>query len=274
MAKGLLIDTTRCQGCRGCQSACKNWWDLPGWTDEPDYKTEFSPTMTNPPQLNAHTWNIVEFYEVEDEGKFSWNFVHKRCLHCLEPACVSVCPVGALQKLENGPVVWEEGRCIGCRYCQMACPFDIPKFEWDKAWPKIQKCNFCWDRLEKGQEPACAKTCPSKAIQFGERSELLAEAYDRIQKNPDKYFGHIYGETEAGGTAVMYMTAVPPEKVGFKTEEIVKDFYPPMTWEFLSKISWEIAGIAAILAGTWYFRRMRTKGSQEKEGTTSGKEAK
>ena len=265
MPKGLLIDTVRCMGCRGCQMACKQWNLIPG------VETFFTPTMTNPLELNAYNYTHVDFYEVEEGDKLTWNFVFKSCFHCLNPACVSVCPVGALQKFDNGPVVWEEGRCIGCRYCQMACPFDIPKFEWGEAWPKIQKCHMCWNRINKGLQPACAKACPPDAIEFGERSELLARAHTRIQSNPAKYYNYIYGEREAGGTSLMFLTAVPPEKLGFKTE-VGQEHYPLLTSEFLNRIPLEISAIAAILAGAWYIRTRRTKGTEETESVTSEKE--
>jgi len=256
MPAGMLIDTTRCTGCRGCQAACKQWNLLPAT------ETSFNPSLTNPIQKNAYTYNTVEFFEVEDGGKFNFITVHKRCFHCSDPACVSVCPVGALQKFENGPVVWDKTRCFGCRYCQNACPFQIPKFEWDKNWPQIAKCTFCWNRINQpGQQPACAKTCPPKAIQFGERADMLAEAYRRMAANPERYHPYVYGEHEAGGTSVMYISAVPPEKLGFLPVE--KEFYPPFTWEFLGRIPLEIAGIAAILAGAWFVRSRQTSGHKE-----------
>ena len=257
MPKGLLIDTTRCIGCRGCQSACKQWNQLPGWGDaHEDYKTSFSPTMTNPVELNAKTDNRVEFFEVEEGGKLNWVFVHKRCFHCGNPSCVSVCPVSALEKQSTGAVTWDETRCIGCRYCQNACPFDIPKFEWEEAWPKIQKCTFCWNRIKDGMEPACAKTCPPDAIMFGERDEMLAEANARMAKFPGKYYNHIYGEHEAGGTSVMYLAAVPLDKLGFNMD-VKTDEYPDYTWEFLSRVPIEVAAIAALMGGVYFFRKRR-----------------
>lgn len=272
MAVGLLVDTTRCQGCRGCQVACKQWNLLPGWGEtSEEYDTSFSATMTNPPDRDAYTYNTVEFHEVEEGGKLTWNFVHRRCFHCHYPACVSVCPVGALHKLDNGPVVWEDDRCIGCRYCQTACPFDVPKFQWDQAWPKIQKCHLCWNRIKDGIEPICAKTCPPSAIEFGGAGDLLRIAKKRIKDNSDKYYNHIYGEFEAGGTCIIYLTAVAPEKIGFNTD-VETEQYPPMTWEFLSKIPYEIEAIALLLAGTYYFRKWRVEriaassGSAEKGG--------
>ncbi|MEN8613991.1 4Fe-4S dicluster domain-containing protein [Dehalogenimonas sp. THU2] len=273
MAKGLLIDTVKCTGCRGCQAACKQWNLNPG------VETVFSPTLTNPVETNAYTFVHVEFFEKEKaNGDLGWHMVSKRCMHCINPACVSVCPVGALQKLENGPVVWEEGRCIGCRYCQNACPFDIPKYTWydqdgkSDPWPKIAKCTLCWDRQATGTpsaEPACAKTCPPDAIRFGEREELLAIAKNRIQKSPDKYFNHIYGENEVGGTQVMFISAVSPQDIGFP--EVETEAYPDFTWEFLSKIPYEVAALGAVLVGTYAFRSMRMKGSGAGDSKTSTK---
>ena len=266
MPKGLIIDTTRCTGCRGCQSACKQWNLLPGWgADDEDYDTSFNPAMTNPTNLNAKTYCFVDFHEIEEGGKLSWHFVHKRCFHCSHPACVSVCPVTALAKHEDGPVTWDNERCIGCRYCQNACPFDIPKFEWEKAWPKIQKCTFCWNRIEDGMQPACAKACPPDAIMFGERADVLAEAHVRMANNPGKYYNHIYGEKEAGGTSLFYLTSVAPEKLGFNTD-VEEEFYPDLTWEFLSKIPLEMAGIAALMGGVYYFRKKRVDAQGAKKG--------
>ena len=270
MAKGMLIDTTRCTGCRGCQTACKQWNLLPGWGQgSEEYNTSFSPTMTNPPERNAYNYNHVEFHEVEEGGKLTWNFIHKRCLHCFDPACVSVCPVGALQKLDNGPVVWDESRCFGCRYCQNACPFDIPKFQWDKAWPKIQKCTFCWNRIKDGMEPACAKTCPTNCIEFGNRGDMLVEAKRRMEENPGKYYDHIYGEYEGGGTSILYLTAVAPEKLGFITD-VETEFYPPYTWEFLGKIPYEVGAIVLLMGGTYLFRKWRVEGKEKSSASAKG----
>ena len=251
MPKALIIDTVRCTGCRGCQAACKQWNLLPA------VKTTFSPTQTNPPEKNAFTYVNVEFHEIlKANGDMSWHFVSKRCFHCSSPACVSVCPVGALHKRDNGPVAWDESRCIGCRYCQNACPFDIPKFEWDKAYPKIQKCHMCWDSIEDGMEPACAKTCPPSAIEFGERPDMLAAAHARIDANPNKYQSHIYGEREAGGTSVLFLSSVAPEELGFNTD-IEDNFYPELTGEFLSRIPLEMAAVAGLMGAALLFRRKR-----------------
>ena len=268
MQVATLVDTTMCIGCRGCQLACKQWWGLP------ELETSFSPTMTNPPKTTAYAYVHVDFSEVVDEeGELSWDFVHKRCFHCLEPTCVSVCPVGAMKKIPDGPVVWDEARCIGCRYCVMACPFGMPKYQWNEAWPEVGKCWFCWDRLAEGLQPACAKACPPKAIEFGEREALLDEAHRRIENNPTKYVNYVYGEHEVGGTSLFYLAAVPFEDLGFDTT-VPKEPLPEYSWEFLIKIPIEAVAIIVILASVWYgqgwFVRSREKiAANERVGKTS-----
>ncbi len=218
MSKGMLIDTTRCMGCRGCQVACKQWNDLPAELDPnegPGWDIRNTGSYQNPPALSAYTWTMIEYREIEEGDRFFWHFLKRQCMHCEHPACVSACPVEALQKLPDGPVVYNEGKCIGCRYCMFACPFGVPTFQWDKSFkPLIRKCNFCADRLASGYEPACAKTCPSQAILFGERDEMLWQARRRIQRRPEKYVQQIYGEKEGGGTSVMFLSAVPFDMVG------------------------------------------------------------
>jgi formate dehydrogenase iron-sulfur subunit len=237
--------------------ACKQWWRLPA------SETEFNPTLTNPPNTTAHTYLHIDYHEVEDaEGNLNWNFVHKRCFHCVEPTCVSVCPVAAMRKNENGPVTWDEARCIGCRYCAQACPFRIPKYEFDDAWAEVGKCWFCWDRIAEGLQPACAKACPPKAIEFGEREAVLAEAHRRIEENPGKYVDYVYGENEAGGTSLFYISPVPFEELGFNMD-VPHELLPELTWEFLTKIPIEALAIVTIMSGIWYVRGRMLRGKPE-----------
>lgn len=217
MSKAMLIDLTKCTGCRGCQVACKQWYNLPAET------THNQGSYQNPPQTSGKTRTIVAFNEVEYEGNFAWVFAKRQCMHCEHPACASACTVGALQKTAEGPVVYDSQKCIGCRYCQYACPFDVPKFEWEESLGLIVKCDMCVDRQAEGMLPACAKACPTGAISFGEREELLLEGKRRIASNPDKYVNQIYGEKEVGGTSMLYMSAIPFSLIGFPavgTEEI------------------------------------------------------
>jgi formate dehydrogenase iron-sulfur subunit len=207
--KAILFDTTKCMACRACQVACKQWNKLPAVV------TTNSGTYENPPQLNAYTFTKLRFTEYSDNGKLQWVFTKVQCMHCEHPACATACPVGALTKTEEGPVIYDDNKCIGCRYCMVACPFGIPNFEWDKPMPWIRKCTFCEGRLVQGLKPACATTCPTGALQFGNRDELIAEAKKRITAQPQLYINHIYGEKEVGGTSWMYISSVPFEKLGF-----------------------------------------------------------
>ena len=257
MTVAMLIDTTRCTACRGCQLACKQWNNLPA------EETEFSSTWTNPQRLSAKTWNLVDFREVQEgEDEVSWRFVNRRCMHCADPACASVCPVGALQKTEEGPVLYDAGKCIGCRYCMVACPFDTIGFQWDTPNPYIQKCTFCADRLAMDAEPACVKSCPTKALRFGDRDELLSEAHLRIGTNPDRYVNEIYGENEAGGTSVLYLFSVPFEKLGMP--EVVAEPLPKFTWGALAKVPGVVVGLTAMLGGlTFVIKRRQLLGRKK-----------
>jgi Fe-S-cluster-containing dehydrogenase component len=156
-------------------------------------------------------------------------------MHCNQPACASACLTQAMHKTVEGPVIWREDKCMGCRYCMVSCPFDVPKFEYHSANPKITKCNMCFDRQEEGKLPACVENCPGEALMFGTRRELLAEARKRIAENPDMYHDHIYGETEAGGTSFLYLSPVPFEEIGFNTN-IQNASYPALTKGFLYSV--------------------------------------
>jgi formate dehydrogenase iron-sulfur subunit len=158
---------------------------------------------------------LIQLYKEGDK----YSFVKRQCMHCVDPACVSGCPVHALQKTSDGPVIYDQERCIGCRYCQYVCPFHVPRFEWDVArFPVVTKCHFCYEsRIKKGiGGPACADRCPTGALIWGKRGDLLAEAHKRISENPNRYVNHVYGEDDAGGTSVLYLSAVPFEKLGFE----------------------------------------------------------
>ena len=213
MSKGMLVDTTRCIGCRGCQVACKSWNDLDA------EKSGFSESGSNPPRLKANTFTRVVFRDVAlADGGVKSVFVKSQCMHCNEPACATACPVGALQKSKDGPVTYDADKCMGCRYCMVACPFNVPKFEWSSVTPKIRKCTFCADRQAAGKAPACASTCPAQAILYGERGDLVREAHRRIDASPGKYAPTVYGEATAGGTSVMYLTAIPFEALGMEAD--------------------------------------------------------
>lgn len=209
MSRSVLVDLTRCMGCRACQVACK------AWNDNPGELTQCLGCYDNPPGFSAKTWSLIQFNEVEWADKFHWVFTKRQCMHCEHPGCVAVCTVGALTKTPEGPVLYDADKCIGCRYCQYGCPFGVPSFEWQETLGLIRKCTFCQDRVEEGYEPACVKACPTDALTFGSREELIHEAHRRIDARPHKYYGKIYGEKEAGGTSWLYISPVPFSLLGF-----------------------------------------------------------
>ncbi|HVN83241.1 MAG TPA: hydrogenase 2 operon protein HybA [Candidatus Binatia bacterium] len=204
-AVGMLYDATKCIGCKACMSACNRANDL-----EPDTSLS-SGRWHMPLDLNEHTKNIIKLYRDANSGEQS--FIKRQCMHCLDPACVGACMLGALQKGEHGIVSYNADLCIGCRYCEMGCPFNVLKFEWSKAVPKMQKCELCRHRMpEKG--PACCEVCPTGAVIYGKRADLLAEAHRRLAQYPDRYQPKVYGEEEVGGTQVLYLAHVNFEKLG------------------------------------------------------------
>ena len=244
--KGMLIDNTRCIGCRGCQVACKQWNKLPA--SKPKFFA--GDGYQNPRDLNADTWTLITYKEVEQKGQFEWAFGRLLCMHCNEPACASACPVGALEKTKDGPVVYHAGKCIGCRYCMLACPFEIPKFEWNKALPLIRKCTMCSDRISGGEIPACAKSCPTGAVKFGDRGDLIAEAQDRIRNNPSGYVNHIYGKDEVGGTCVLHLSSVPFEEVGYRAD-LPKRKLSSYTDTAMKAVPGVVVGLGVVLGGTY-----------------------
>jgi Fe-S-cluster-containing dehydrogenase component len=207
---GLLYDATRCVGCKACVAACKRANDLP-----PE-KGAFDPEgiWDAPADLDGKTRNIVKLYR---ESESVWSYVKVQCMHCIKPSCVSVCPVSAMQQDADGRVFYDKTRCIGCRMCMVACPFIVPRFQWEKALPQIVKCDLCkFSEVPRKGNPACASVCPTGAVQYGRRRQLLAEAKRRIERNPGRYQRDVYGEHEVGGTNVLYLAsaAVSFDKLG------------------------------------------------------------
>jgi Fe-S-cluster-containing dehydrogenase component len=203
-AVGLLYDTTKCIGCKACVSACREANGL-----EPD--TTWSEGRYHAPlDLSARAKTVVKLY---DDGSKS-SFFKAQCMHCLDPACANACMLGAFKKREYGIVTYDVEYCIGCRYCEVACPYGVPKFEWAKAAPKMVKCELCNHRLAQGKQPACTEVCPRQAVIFGKREDLLREARRRLAEYPNIYVQKIYGETDGGGTQCLYISHVPFDKLG------------------------------------------------------------
>jgi Fe-S-cluster-containing dehydrogenase component len=202
---GLLVDAVRCVGCRACVTRCKEVNGKPG-----DVRQINGVSYDAPVDLNAQTFTVIKRWTAEA----STGFVKAQCMHCVDPACASVCMMKALHKGEHGVVEYDVTKCVGCRYCQIACPFNVPKFEWASVTPKIQKCELCRHRYQEGKGAACAEVCPRDAVTFGKRGALLAEARRRMAERPSAYQPKVYGERDGGGTNVLYLSPVAFETLG------------------------------------------------------------
>ena len=201
MNYGILVDTTKCTACESCVYACAQQHDI-------SPQQIIKEKAINRDELSAYRPSTI--IKINKD-----NFARKSCMHCLEPSCVSACLVGGLTKSPQGPVVYDPDKCIGCRYCMIACPFHIPRYEWNKVSPLMVKCDMCIDLINQGKKPACIEACPNEAIIFGDRDNLLKEAHNRIKNNPAIYVDHIWGEKEFGGTSVIYISQVELEKLGW-----------------------------------------------------------
>lgn len=258
---GMLIDLSRCIGCGACVAACKLQNGL-------EFRTE-QPTLGPEAELASESWTVVKTVQAEPTGPGAMRFVKQQCFHCLEPACASVCWVKALQKSPQGPVTYSADRCIGCRYCMMACPYGIPRYDWDKPVPYVRKCTLCYARLGQGREPACVEACPTKATIFGARDDLVAEAHRRIRENPGKYIDKVVGETEIGGTSVIYISDISLDFLSWRPG-LDRTPLPDLTWVALSKVPPMVLGVGGLMAGLWWIidRRMKLAGHTEPEKKT------
>ncbi len=234
---GVLHDISLCVGCRSCEAACNTVNELA----EPEKPFTDLTVLDQERRTHANTYTIVNKYD--DSNQESPLFRKQQCNHCLEPACASVCFVKAFQKDKTGAVVYDPDVCVGCRYCMIACPFEIPAYEYDEPFtPKVTKCTMCHPRIIKGQLPGCVESCPMEALTFGKRDDLLKLARERIRKYPDRYIDHIYGETEMGGTNWLYLSNVPFSQIGMR-EDLGITPAPKLTSGALS--------IVPMVAGLW-----------------------
>ncbi len=249
---GMLIDLTRCTGCNSCALACKEVNDLPH-PDQP------------PHELSKEAYTFVDTRLVTTPDTVKERYVKRQCMHCLDAACVSACPAAAMYKSEEGPVIYRAERCLGCRYCQIACPFGVPSFDWENGvTPVISKCWLCFDRLQQGQKPGCAEACPTGALRFGKREALLAQAHAEIASNPNRYVDHVFGEFEVGGTSQLYLSDIPFEELGFPAN-LPKTAPPEETEKIMNTLPGVIVGVGAVMAGTAIYTHRKKDGAEHEE---------
>src|SRR5690349_18484903 len=245
MSKAILYDSTLCIGCKACEGACAERWGLP-------YDEKIAAEET----ISAHKLTAIETHG----EKFS----RRLCMNCAQPACASVCPVGAIRKTELGPVIYDAEKCMGCRYCMQACPFQVPSYEWDARLPRMRKCDMCYERQAQGKFTACTEACPVGATKGGDREELVAEAHRRIAEKPDQYYGKIYGIKAVGGTSVLYLSSVPFEQIGLRTG-VPQAALPELTWQVLELVPDVVSTGTVLLGGIWWISSRRAEVAR-KEG--------
>ncbi len=317
--KAVLFDGPGCIGCRACEDACKKKYKLPAIDMSgslvgsgqtlPAEPTTHKKTMTMPPELSAYTWIKVRLTEIDDAKGFRQVYTLRKCMHCIEPACVAACPVGALHKTADGTAtVYDDKKCIGCRYCMLACPFGVPTFHWDMPVAYIKKCLFCPDLLDKNEPPACVTACSkrTKCITIDDRDKQIAKAHKMIEddakdaaaNNRDpNYTNHVYGEKEVGGTNWIYLSSEPFESVGLRTygsTVVPPDFQKKLSmganWGDLATFSEEpvptsakvameavpfaLPGVAVVMSGLYWVFKRKDKLSQDRAGVKGGKEVK
>ena len=237
---GVLVDTTRCIGCRMCEFGCAHANGQANGLEKPSFDEALGPNR----QTTEKRWTAVQRHVVAGRAIT----VKRQCMHCVQPACTAACLTKAMYKTPDGPVIWRSNKCMGCRYCMVSCPFDVPKFEYHSAVPRIQKCQLCFQRVAAGEQPACVASCPAQALTFGRRNNLLDEARRRIYTEPGRYISHIYGEREAGGTSWLYLSAVPFDQIGFRTD-VSTEAYPTTTKEFLYAVPLVLTLVPPLLLG-------------------------
>ena len=260
----ILYDSTLCIGCRACELACNDENQLGRDVEAIFGGCSFQDNRA----LGVDVFSCVTQH-ADDADPSSVAFGKAQCMHCLDPACASVCPVEAMEKTPEGPVVWHPELCLGCRYCMMACPFEVPRFEWDSPNPRIRKCTMCYERVRSGERPACVAICPSGALSFGSRDELLSEGRRRIAERPRDYVHHVYGEREVGGTTVLHLAAKPFEELGYK--QGLPEVSPvAATRPAMAAIPFVLNGLALFVgASAWLSRR---KGRLEPLSAVEGKQ--
>ena len=253
----ILHDITLCVGCRSCEAACNKVNELP----QPDKPFTDLSVLETKRRTNTSAFTVVNKYD-KSKGSQSPVFYKKQCNHCLEPACSSACFVRAFTKTKTGAVTYDSSVCVGCRYCMIACPFEIPTYEYDQALtPRIRKCTMCYPRVIEGLLPGCVEACPMEALSFGKREDMITIARERFRKHPDRYVDHIYGEHEMGGTSWLYVSGTP-----FKELEMREDLgitpAPQLTAGALSSVPMIVGLWPVLLAGIYAVSKRKEKIAQ------------
>lgn len=258
---GILHDTTLCVGCRSCEAACNEVNQLPPPEKPFDDKT----VLDKKRRTDDKAYTVVNRYN-DQNGEKKPVYRKIQCNHCLEPACASACFVGAFTKTPLGPVIYDPSVCVGCRYCIVACPFNVPAFEYDEPLhPRVMKCTMCYPRLLEGKLPGCVEACPVGALTFGKRKDLLSIARERIRKHPDRYIDHVYGEHEMGGTNWLYITGTPFEEVDLRMDLGVTPA-PEFTYGALSAVPMVVGLWPVLLTGVYAINKRNQKmAKKEKE---------
>jgi formate dehydrogenase iron-sulfur subunit len=257
----VLFDNTRCIGCRKCEEGCNRVNELP----EPERPFSDLSLMDTKRRTTAKSYTIVNRYDDVDSEKGPL-YRKVQCNHCLEPACASACFVRAFTKTKTGAVVYDASVCVGCRYCMIACPFEIPTYEYDSAFsPRVMKCTMCYPRISQGLLPGCVEACPTEALTYGRREDLLKIGRERINKFPERYVDHVYGENEMGGTSWLYLSAVPFKDIGMR-EDLGVTPAPKLTAGALSVVPMVVGLWPVLLTGIYAINQRKGKiEKQEKE---------
>ncbi len=259
-SNGVLFDSTRCIGCRKCEEGCNKVNELP----EPDRPFSDLSLLDAKRRTTAKAYTVVNRYEDGRRGEGPL-YSKIQCNHCLEPACASVCFVQAFKKTATGAVTYDESVCVGCRYCMIACPFEIPAYEYDNAFsPKVMKCTLCFPRISKGLLPGCVEACPTEALTYGKREDLLRIGRERIRKFPARYTDHIYGENEMGGTSWLYLSAVPFKEIGMR-EDLGITPAPKLTAGALSAVPIVVGLWPVLLTGIYAINQRKEKIEKEEK---------